>query len=75
MHTVGSSPRHFPGRVTSTADRRERELALRESELERREAALGTARAPSLDRVQATYFAPGQNVREDDWWAMQLGRR
>jgi hypothetical protein len=64
MHAVGSSRT------------REFELAVREAELDRREAALGRAeQAVALPRVRATYFSPGQNANEDDWWAKQLGKR
>jgi hypothetical protein len=52
------------------------DLAVREVDITRREAALERAgHAPALPRVPAGYFAPGQNPNEDSWWAMQLGRR
>ena len=76
MQTGGSSPTPFSGTRSSTADRREFDLAVREAEFKRREAALERAEhAVALPRVPAEYFEPGQNSGEDDWWAKQLGRK
>jgi hypothetical protein len=76
MHAVGSSLTSFSSTGPSTVDRREFDLAVREAELKRREAAVENAEhAAALPRVQAMYFAPGENADEDDWWAKQLGSR
>jgi hypothetical protein len=51
------------------------DLAVRELDVTRREAALERAGGtPALPRVPADYFAPGHNPNEDSWWSLQLGR-
>jgi len=51
------------------------DLAVREAELSRREAAVRKAEeAAALPRAPRDYFLPGDNADEDDWWAKQLGR-
>jgi len=56
--------------------RREFELAVRELEMKRREENLRRQeRAAALPRMPASYFNPGNNAHEDDWWAKQFGRR
>lgn len=58
------------------AVRREFELAVRELEMQRREEALRRhERQIALPRMPASYFNPGDNRQEDDWWAKQFGRR
>jgi hypothetical protein len=60
----------------TVADRREFDLAVREAEFKRREAALKRAqREVALPRVPTNYFDAGHNSDEDDWWAKQLGRK
>ena len=76
MHTGDWSPSPFSERPTTAGDhRREYDLAVREAELKRRESALKRIeRAMALTPVPATYFDPGHNEDEHDWWAQQLGR-
>jgi hypothetical protein len=57
MYAVGSSLTTFPGTGSSTVDPREFDLAVREAELKRREAAVKSAEhAAALPSVQAMYF-------------------
>ena len=53
------------------------ELALRKSEPVRRPhaVAVGTTTTGESASVPASYFAPGDFVGEQDWWAKQLARR
>ena len=68
--------RTFVETPREAAVRREFELAVRELEMKRREEALRRQeRALSLPRMPASYFSPGDNAQEDDWWAKQFGRR
>jgi hypothetical protein len=76
VFTGESSPSPFSERPLSAADGREFDLAVREVEFKRREAALKRIeRAMALTPVPAEYFDPGQNRDEDDWWAKQLGSK
>jgi hypothetical protein len=76
MYAVGSSLTSFPGTRSSIADRSEFDLAVREAELNRREASVKDVElVAALPRVQAMYFSPGENADEDDWWTKQLGPR
>jgi hypothetical protein len=64
----------FSDRADDSRERREFDLAVREIELKRREAALERIeRDLALTPVPATYFEAGHNAEEDDWWAKQLG--
>jgi hypothetical protein len=74
VQAAESSPWPFAGRPPRGDDERRFDLAVRELELERREAALAKiTRAIALTPVPASYFDSGQNAQEDDWWAKQLG--
>ena len=80
MLTGESSPTPFrdtPFRDTplGVVVKRQFDLAVREVDHKRREAALQRAeRSVVLPRVSPAYFDPGHYSAEDDWWSKQLGR-
>jgi hypothetical protein len=74
VHIGEPSPSPFFEPPSTAGERRERDLAAREVDVERREAALRRIqRAIALTPVPAEYFRAGQNSDEDGWWAQQLG--
>ena len=76
VQTGDSNVWPFSDRASDSRERRAFDLAVREVEIERREAALRRIeRAVALTPVPASYFAAGHNADEDDWWARQLGSR
>ena len=76
MHQGESILEFYSERISAAADRRDFDLAVREVEFKRREAALKRIeRDMALTPVPAEYFHPGKNSHEDDWWAKQLGSK
>jgi len=77
MHLGDWSQNPFYERPPTAGDRRrEFDLAIREAEFKRREAALKRIeRAIALTPVPAEFFHPRRSSHEDDWGATQLGGR